>query len=91
MRKPKYRTEVGTVVGEAIARHGLTQVEAAKKAGQSTSYFNSVLVGRNIASAEWCATVASALSFSQQQHAALERAAVRARGYRTINIDLTKS
>ena len=81
------KTRVGASLGDMLSERGLSQASAAARANISQPYFNQVVKGRRLASAEWIETVANALNLDAEEREKLHRAAARDHGFR---IDLTK-
>jgi transcriptional regulator with XRE-family HTH domain len=81
------KTEVGASLGDILAGRGLSQASAAARARISQPYFNQVVRGRRLASADWIDTVANALGLDAIEREKLHRAAAKDHGFK---IDLTK-
>lgn len=81
------KTEVGASLGDILSERGISQAAAAARAEMSQPYFNQVVKGRRLASADWIDTVANALGLGRKERAELHRAAARDHGFK---IDLTK-
>jgi transcriptional regulator with XRE-family HTH domain len=81
------KTRVGTSLGDILSGRGLSQASAAARANISQPYFNQVVKGRRLASADWIDTVANALDLDDAEREKLHRAAARDHGFK---IDLTR-
>lgn len=79
-------TEAGEAITALLSARGVSQYAAAKTSNTSQSYLNQVANGARLPSAGWLETISSALNLSDEERAALHRAAARSHGFK---IDLT--
>lgn len=83
---PSNPTEAGEALSALLSARGVSQYAVAKTSNTSQSYLNQVANGARLPSAGWLETISQALDLSDEERAALHRAAARSHGFK---IDLS--